>query len=90
MSGDSPYKSVADLTVYLKQQGDKASYASVANTGIVSSELDWRLTRPGAAGIKGTGSGDCRVYGRDGALAWTSTRRYAAHTSLIGNYRHVV
>jgi len=39
VSGDSPYKSVADLTAYLKQQGDKASYASVANTGIVSSEL---------------------------------------------------
>ncbi len=39
VSGDSPYKSVADLTEYLKQQGDKASYASVANTGLVSSEL---------------------------------------------------
>jgi tripartite-type tricarboxylate transporter receptor subunit TctC len=37
--GDSPHKSVADLTTYLKQQGDKASYASVANTGLVSSEL---------------------------------------------------
>jgi tripartite-type tricarboxylate transporter receptor subunit TctC len=39
VAGDSPYKSVADLTAYLKQQGDKGSYASVANTGIVSSEL---------------------------------------------------
>jgi len=39
VSGDSPHKSVADLTTYLKQQGDKASYASVANTGLVSSEL---------------------------------------------------
>jgi tripartite-type tricarboxylate transporter receptor subunit TctC len=39
VSGDSPYKSVAELTAYLKQQGDKASYASVANTGLVSSEL---------------------------------------------------
>ncbi len=39
VSGDSPYKSVADLTAYLKQQGDKASYASAANTGLVSSEL---------------------------------------------------
>lgn len=39
VAGDSPYKSVADLTAYLKQQGDKASYASVANTGLVSSEL---------------------------------------------------
>src|SRR5262249_45898523 len=39
VSGDSPYRSVADLTAYLKQQGDKASYASVPNTGIVSSEL---------------------------------------------------
>ncbi len=39
VAGDSPYKSVADLTADLKKQGDKASYASVANTGIVSSEL---------------------------------------------------
>ena len=39
VSGDSPYKIVAEFTAYLKQQGDKASYASVANTGIVSSEL---------------------------------------------------
>ena len=39
VAGDSPYKSVAELTAYLKQQGDKASYASVANTGLVSSEL---------------------------------------------------
>jgi len=39
VSGDSPYKNVAELTAYLKQQGDKASYASAANTGIVSSEL---------------------------------------------------
>jgi tripartite-type tricarboxylate transporter receptor subunit TctC len=39
VSGDSPYKTAADLTAYLKQQGDKASYGSAANTGIVSSEL---------------------------------------------------
>ena len=36
---DSPYKTVADLTDYLRKQGDKASYASVANSGLVSSEL---------------------------------------------------
>jgi tripartite-type tricarboxylate transporter receptor subunit TctC len=39
VSGDSPYKNVAELTADLKQKGDKGSYASVANTGIVSSEL---------------------------------------------------
>ena len=39
VAGDSPHKNVAELTTYLKQQGDKASYASVANTGLVSSEL---------------------------------------------------
>ncbi len=39
VSGDSPYKSVADLTAYLKEKGDKASYGSAANTGLVSSEL---------------------------------------------------
>ncbi|HWM48599.1 MAG TPA: tripartite tricarboxylate transporter substrate binding protein [Xanthobacteraceae bacterium] len=36
---DSPYKTVADLTAYLKQRGDKASYGSVANSGVISSEL---------------------------------------------------
>jgi tripartite-type tricarboxylate transporter receptor subunit TctC len=36
---DSPYKTVADLTDYLKKQGDKASYGSVANSGLISSEL---------------------------------------------------
>jgi len=39
VSGDSPYKSVAELVDYLKKQGDKASYGSLANTGLVSSEL---------------------------------------------------
>jgi tripartite-type tricarboxylate transporter receptor subunit TctC len=39
VSGDSPYQSVADLVAYLKQQGDKGSYGSLANTGLVSSEL---------------------------------------------------
>jgi tripartite-type tricarboxylate transporter receptor subunit TctC len=39
VSGDSPDKSVAELTAYLKKQGDKASYGSAANTGLVSSEL---------------------------------------------------
>jgi tripartite-type tricarboxylate transporter receptor subunit TctC len=36
---DSPFNTAAELTAYLKQQGDKASYGSVANTGLVSSEL---------------------------------------------------
>jgi tripartite-type tricarboxylate transporter receptor subunit TctC len=39
VAGDSPYKNVADLVKDLKEKGDKASYASVANTGLVSSEL---------------------------------------------------
>jgi tripartite-type tricarboxylate transporter receptor subunit TctC len=39
VSGDSPHMSVADLVVDLKAKGDKASYGSVANTGLVSSEL---------------------------------------------------
>ncbi|MDT2023503.1 tripartite tricarboxylate transporter substrate binding protein [Methylocella sp. CPCC 101449] len=34
-----PWKTVAELTAYLKEQGDKASYGSVANTGLVSSEI---------------------------------------------------
>jgi tripartite-type tricarboxylate transporter receptor subunit TctC len=39
VAADSPYKTVADLTDYLKKQGDKGSYASVANSGVISSEL---------------------------------------------------
>ncbi len=35
----SPYKTTADLTKFLKEKGDKASYGSIANTGLVSSEL---------------------------------------------------
>jgi tripartite-type tricarboxylate transporter receptor subunit TctC len=39
VAADSPYKTVADLTTALKAKGDKASYGSAANTGLVSSEL---------------------------------------------------
>ncbi len=39
VAGDSPYKNVADLVKVLKDKGDKGSYGSVANTGLVSSEL---------------------------------------------------
>jgi tripartite-type tricarboxylate transporter receptor subunit TctC len=39
VSGDSPYKTVPELVDYLKKQGDKASYGSAANTGLVGSEL---------------------------------------------------
>jgi tripartite-type tricarboxylate transporter receptor subunit TctC len=39
VSATSPYKTVADLVADLKAKGDKASYGSVANTGLVGSEL---------------------------------------------------
>lgn len=39
VSGDSPIKTVPELVEHLKKKGDKGSYASVANTGLVSSEL---------------------------------------------------
>ncbi len=39
VSAKSPYKTVDDLTKALKEKGDKGSYGSVANTGLVSSEL---------------------------------------------------
>ena len=39
VSADGPFKTVADLTDHLKMQGDKGSYGSVANSGLVSSEL---------------------------------------------------
>jgi tripartite-type tricarboxylate transporter receptor subunit TctC len=34
-----PFHTLADLTQYLKAQGDKASYGSIANTGLVASEM---------------------------------------------------
>jgi tripartite-type tricarboxylate transporter receptor subunit TctC len=36
---DSPHRSVADLTKVLRGKGDKGSYGSVANTGLVASEI---------------------------------------------------
>ena len=39
VAGDSPHRTAAELTAYLKEQGDKASYGSLANTGLVSTEL---------------------------------------------------
>jgi tripartite-type tricarboxylate transporter receptor subunit TctC len=39
VSSNSPYKTLSDLTNDLKLRGDKASYGSVANTGLVGSEL---------------------------------------------------
>ena len=39
VSGEGPFKTLADLTKFLKEKGDKGSYGSPANTGIVSSEL---------------------------------------------------
>ncbi len=36
---NSPYKTLAALTTDLKLRGDRASYGSVANTGLVGSEL---------------------------------------------------
>ena len=35
----SPFRTVADLTAYLKQKGDKASYATAATSGKVMGEL---------------------------------------------------
>src|SRR3954471_175307 len=39
VAADGPYKSVDDLVKDLKAKGDKASYGSIANTGLVGSEL---------------------------------------------------
>ncbi len=39
VAGSSPYKTVADLTKALKEKGASGSYGSLANTGLVSSEL---------------------------------------------------
>lgn len=39
VSGDGPFKTLPELTAFLKEKGDKGSYGSLANTGIVSSEL---------------------------------------------------
>ena len=39
VAGNSPFKTVADLTAYLKEKGDAASYGSIAPPGLVSSEI---------------------------------------------------
>ena len=39
VAGDSHYTTIGELVSHLKQQGDKASYGSVANTGLIGSEL---------------------------------------------------
>jgi tripartite-type tricarboxylate transporter receptor subunit TctC len=39
VAGDSPYKSVGDLTAFLKEKGEGGSYGSVAPPGLVSSEI---------------------------------------------------
>lgn len=39
VAASSPFKTVADLTAHLKKEGDKANYGSIANTGLVASEL---------------------------------------------------
>ena len=36
VAGSSPHKNVAELTAYLRERGDKGSYGSVANPGLVS------------------------------------------------------
>jgi tripartite-type tricarboxylate transporter receptor subunit TctC len=39
VAADSPWKSVAELTAYLKEKGDQANYGSIAMPGLVASEL---------------------------------------------------
>jgi tripartite-type tricarboxylate transporter receptor subunit TctC len=39
VAGSSPFNTVAELTAYLKEKGDAASYASVAPPGLVASEI---------------------------------------------------
>jgi tripartite-type tricarboxylate transporter receptor subunit TctC len=39
VSGASPFRSVAELTAFLREKGEKGSYGSIANPGLVSSEL---------------------------------------------------
>jgi tripartite-type tricarboxylate transporter receptor subunit TctC len=36
---DNPFRTVQDLVAHLQERGDKSSYGSAANTGLVSSEL---------------------------------------------------
>ncbi len=39
VDGASPIKTLPELTEFLKKQGDKASYGSTANTGVIASEF---------------------------------------------------
>jgi tripartite-type tricarboxylate transporter receptor subunit TctC len=39
VAGDGPFKTVPELVAHLKERSDKANYGSLANTGLVASEL---------------------------------------------------
>jgi len=39
VAGDSPYRSVSDLTAFLNEKGEAGSYGSIAPPGLVSSEI---------------------------------------------------
>ncbi len=39
VAGSSPFHSLSDLTAYLRKQGSKASYGSIAPSGLVPSEI---------------------------------------------------
>lgn len=39
VAANSPFKTLADLTAYLKEKGDAASYGASANTGVVAAAL---------------------------------------------------
>ena len=39
VSGSSPFHTLADLTAHLKKEGNKASYGSIAPSGVVPSEI---------------------------------------------------
>ncbi len=39
ISSSAPYKTLPELTAFLQKEGDKASYGSLANTGLIASEL---------------------------------------------------
>lgn len=39
VDGKSPFKSLSDLTAFLREKGENASYGSTANTGVIASEF---------------------------------------------------
>lgn len=67
---NSPYKTVAELVDDLKKKGDKGSYASTSNTGVIASELLKQQFGLGTVEVKYKGPADAFAEMNTGATSF--------------------